>query len=87
MRNHFLENQKILASVGFTPVLIEYTQYELGKLTKAIKEAKYGNAKTGITMANKTQLQALVMTLLLENVELAVLIKTHVEKTVNESEY
>lgn len=85
--NRFTRNREILSSVGFTPALIELTQYELEKLVTRAKETKYSQLKTSLGIAKKKQLECLAYLLILENVELGRIIKTHVEKIVNESEY
>ena len=84
--NRFAKHREILASVGFTPALIELNSYEQEKLIHKAKETKYSQVKTSLGIAKKKQLEVLAYSLILENIELATIIKTHVENTVNQSE-
>lgn len=84
--NRFDQHRTILASVGFTPALIELNAYEQEKLIVKARETKYAQVKTSLGIAKKKQLEVLAYSLILENIELARIIKTHVENTVNNSE-
>ena len=70
----FNDRDKILSQVGYTPAQIELAEYQATNYAKQLKAEKYNGAKTSIGLNQKKQLEALVLLLLIENVNLATII-------------
>lgn len=70
----FQDKTKIQSGLGFTREQIDLAEYNLIKISKAIKEKKYQEAKSLLALKQKKELLQLVITLALENINLAEII-------------
>lgn len=74
MAINFEDKNKIQSGLGFTREQIDLAEYNLLKVSKSIKDKKYQEAKTFLALKQKKELLQLVLTLALENINLAEII-------------
>lgn len=70
----FQDKVKIQSGLGFTREQIDLAEYNLIKVSKSIKEKKYQELKSLLSLKQKKELLQLVITLALENINLAEII-------------
>jgi hypothetical protein len=74
MAHNVEDIDQILTRLGYTVAQIELAKYNATKIAKQIKTDNYHQAKTLLSIMNKTELVALTLLVSLENLNLAQII-------------